>query len=100
MSVMFSSRRLEACSGDVVLDVVVDGPACFVFESDPEVVLTGEVTQIKHCRLSEVTDEDARAEGGQVAADLQEGIRRHYPEIDLTDEVDVITFRIDPECRA
>ncbi|MCO5994559.1 ASCH domain-containing protein [Actinoallomurus rhizosphaericola] len=75
-------------------DPATIGPARFLFESDPEVVLTGEVTDVKRCRLSEVTDEDAQAEGGQVAADLQEGLKAHYPDIELTDEVDVITFRI------
>jgi hypothetical protein len=28
-----SSRRLESCSGDVVIDVVVDGGQCLAFRS-------------------------------------------------------------------
>ena len=39
------------------------GPARLVFESDPEVVLPAEVTDIRHCPVSDLTEQDARARG-------------------------------------
>ncbi|MGW5306470.1 ASCH domain-containing protein [Streptomyces griseoluteus] len=71
------------------------GSARLVFESDPEVVLPAEVTGIRHCRVSDLTDQDARAEGLTKATEFQEALRSHYPDLVATDEVDVITFRID-----
>ncbi|WP_078954315.1 ASCH domain-containing protein [Streptomyces sp. H021] len=70
------------------------GPARLVFESDPEVVLPAEVTGIRHCLVSELTDQDAQAEGLTTAAELREGLKGHYPDLSGTDEVDVVTFQI------
>ncbi|MCB5177950.1 ASCH domain-containing protein [Streptomyces sp. SMC 277] len=71
------------------------GPARLVFESDPEVVLPAEVTGIRHCLVDELTDQDARAEALTTADELREVLKRHYPDLAGTDEVDVVTFRID-----
>ncbi|MFK0236680.1 ASCH domain-containing protein [Streptomyces vinaceus] len=73
------------------------GPARLVFESDPEVVLLAEVTGIRRSLVSDLTDQDARAEGLTTATELREGLKRHYPHLVGTDEVDVITFRINEE---
>lgn len=70
------------------------GPARLVFESDPEVVLAAEVTGIRHCLVSDLTDGDAQAEGLTTAAELREALKGHYPDLAGTDEVDVITFQI------
>ncbi|MEU3411679.1 ASCH domain-containing protein [Streptomyces sp. NPDC006658] len=76
------------------------GPARLVFESDPEVVLPAEVTGIRHCLVGELTDQDARAEGLSTAAELREALKGHYPDLAGTDEVDVITFRVEDETGA
>ncbi|CAM5287341.1 hypothetical protein STENM327S_08577 [Streptomyces tendae] len=71
------------------------GPARLVFESDPEVVLSAEVTGIKHRPVGELTDQDAQAEGLATADELRKGLKGHYPDLAGTDEVDVITFQVD-----
>jgi uncharacterized protein YqfB (UPF0267 family) len=76
------------------------GPARLVFECDPEVVLTADVTDVKHCLVDELADEDARAEGLTAAAELRQGIKRHYPNLAGTDEVDVVTFVIRDKAEA
>jgi cytidine deaminase len=76
------------------------GPVRLVFESDPEVVLSAEVTGIRHCLVSELTDQGAQAEGLTAAAELREALKGHYPDLAATDEVDVITFRIDDKTGA
>jgi cytidine deaminase len=99
-AVRFDPRHLDAVRSGIKTkttrfhDPAHLGPARLVFESDPEVVLPGEVTELRHCLVAELTDEDARAEGMQVAADLRRGLRDHYPDLADTDEVDVVTFRL------
>ncbi|MEU3777353.1 ASCH domain-containing protein [Streptomyces sp. NPDC032472] len=73
------------------------GPARLVFESDPEVVLSAEVTGIRHCLVSDLTNQDAQAEGLTTAAELREALKGHYPDLAGTDEVDVITFQTNDE---
>ncbi|MEU7607713.1 ASCH domain-containing protein, partial [Streptomyces sp. NPDC041003] len=75
-------------------DPAQPGPARLVFESDPEVVLPAEVTGIRHCLVSDLTNQDAQAEGLTTATQLREGLKSHYPDLAATDEVDVITFQI------
>ncbi|MGV9348697.1 ASCH domain-containing protein [Streptomyces spiralis] len=70
------------------------GPARLVFESDPEVVLPADVTGIRRCLVSDLTNQDAQAEGLTTAAELREGLKGHYPDLVETDEVDIITFQI------
>lgn len=70
------------------------GPVRLVFESDPEVVLPAEVTGIRHCLVSDLTHQDAQAEGLSTAAELREALNAHYPNLAGTDEVDVITFHV------
>ena len=70
------------------------GPARLVFESDPEVVLSAEVTDIRHCLVDDLADDAARAGGPTAAAELRQGLKRHYPQLTGIDEVDVVGFRI------
>lgn len=76
------------------------GPARLVFESDPEVVMPAEVIGVRQCRVDDVTDDDARAEGLEAAADLRSGLKRHYPTLTGADEVDVVAFRISGDAGA
>ncbi|WP_200836985.1 ASCH domain-containing protein [Streptomyces sp. WAC05374] len=98
--IRFNPRYLEAVRSGVKTkttrfrDPAQLGPARLVFESDPEVVLPAEVTGIRHCLVSDLTDQDAQAEGLTTAARLREVLQGHYPDLVGTDGVDVITFRI------
>lgn len=78
-------------------EAVTTGPARFVFESDPEVVLSATVTDVRGCTVAELTDEDARAEDLTTADDLRAALGTHYPAIGPADAVDVVTFRVDPD---
>ncbi|GGY10279.1 ASCH domain-containing protein [Streptomyces minutiscleroticus] len=95
--IRFDPRYLEAVRSGAKTTRFRDpaqlGPASLVFESDPEVVLSAEVTGIRHCRVSDLTDQDAQAEGLTTAAQLREAFKGHYPDPAGTDEVDVITFQ-------
>lgn len=72
----------------------------WTFESDPEVVLPAEVTGIRHCLVSDLTDQGAQAEGLTTATELREALKGHYPDLAATDEVDVITFQINDKTGA
>ncbi|MFC8918334.1 ASCH domain-containing protein [Streptomyces sp. NPDC057116] len=104
--IRFNPRYLEAVRSGVKTkttrfrDPAQLGPARLVFESDPEVVLPAEVTGIRHCMVSDLTDQDAQAEGLTTAAQLREVLQRHYSGLVGTDQVDVVTFRIDHETGA
>ncbi|MFG2576341.1 ASCH domain-containing protein [Streptomyces sp. NPDC048481] len=76
------------------------GAARLLFESDPEVVLHAEVTDIRQCLVGDLTHQDAQAEGLTTASELRETLKGHYPDLVGTDEVDVITFRIHDETGA
>ncbi|MFF4396590.1 ASCH domain-containing protein [Streptomyces sp. NPDC001480] len=78
-------------------DPVDPGPADLVFQTDPEVVLAGEVTDVSPKRLAEVTDEEAVAAGNRDHADLLARLPRHYPEITADDEVTIVRFRVLPQ---
>ncbi|MFD8141603.1 ASCH domain-containing protein [Streptomyces sp. NPDC059708] len=101
--IRFSPRYLEAVRSGAKTkttrfrDPARLGPARLVFASDPEVVLAAEVTEIRHCLVGDLTDQDARAEGLSAAAELREVLKSHYPDLAATDEVDVVTFRTDDE---
>jgi cytidine deaminase len=71
-----------------------------VFESDPEVVLPAQVTGIRQCLVSDLTDQDAQAEGLSTASELRQVLKGHYPDLADTDEVDVITFQINDKTGA
>ncbi|MFJ3958408.1 ASCH domain-containing protein [Arthrobacter sp. NPDC090010] len=72
------------------------GPAWLVFEFDDEYRrLRGVVDRIETKRFDEITDEDARLEGGVLADDVKNGLRRHYPDVTDGSLVDVVHFHLD-----
>ncbi|WP_199816341.1 ASCH domain-containing protein [Streptomyces sp. NRRL F-4428] len=97
--IRFDPRYLEAVRSGVKTkttrfqDRAQLGPARLVFASDPEVVLPADVTDIRHCLVSDLTDQDAQAEGLATATELRAGLKGHYPDLAATDEVDVVTFQ-------
>ncbi|MFC9157911.1 ASCH domain-containing protein [Streptomyces bauhiniae] len=70
------------------------GPHGWCSKATPKVVLPAEVTGIRHCLVSDLTDQGAQAEGLTTATELREALKGHYPDLAATDEVDVITFQI------
>ncbi len=73
------------------------GPAWLVFEFDDEYKrLRGVVDFIETKRFDEITDADALLEGGNVADDLRNGLRGHYPDIRDDSTVDVVHFHLEP----
>jgi len=76
-------------------DPCAPGPAWLVFEFDDGYKrLPGIVESIETKRLDELTDEDARLEGGGTADDLRAGLRGHYPDIREDAAVDFVRFRL------
>ncbi|GAB3408972.1 ASCH domain-containing protein [Flindersiella endophytica] len=71
------------------------GPADLVFELDEEVVLHGDVTRTSHKHVHDLTDDDARADGFADLAELMERLRFHYPDLQPTDEIDVVHFELE-----
>lgn len=98
--IRFNPRYLEAVRSGAKTkttrfrDPAQLGSARLVFESDPEVVLPADVIDIRHCLVTELTDQDARAEGLTTATELRAGLKGHYPDLAATDEVDVVTFQL------
>ncbi|WP_243062267.1 ASCH domain-containing protein [Humibacter sp. RRB41] len=73
------------------------GPAWLVFEFDDEYKrLGGVVDLIDTKRFDEITDADAQLENGNVADDLRNGLRGHYPGIRDDSIVDVVHFHLAP----
>lgn len=76
------------------------GPAWLLFEFDEGYQrVPGVIESIETKRFYEITDHDARLEGGSVAADLQDGLRGHYPHIQCDSPVDVVKFRVEASSR-
>ncbi|CAM3703919.1 ASCH domain-containing protein [Occultella aeris] len=76
-------------------DMVV-GPAELVFDTQPTIALTGEVTGVRRTRLDELTDADARADGFADRDALIERLRTvHYPDLPDDADVTVVYFRAD-----
>ena len=81
-------------------DPVALGPALFVFEEDPERrTLDGIVVSVESHRLDLMTAAEARLAEGKSIADLQLGLRSHYPDLPEDAVVDVVTFRLMPADR-
>nr|WP_240977847.1 ASCH domain-containing protein [Planctomonas sp. JC2975] len=78
-------------------DPCFPGPAWLVFEFDEGYKrLRGVVESVETKRFDEITDADARLEGGAIAEDLRTGLLGHYPGIRDEDSVDVVRFKLDP----
>lgn len=72
------------------------GPAWLLFEFDDEYRrVRGVVDWIETKRFDEISDDDARLEGGKIAEDLKNGLRRHYPDITDGSPVDVVHFHLE-----
>ncbi|HWU47238.1 MAG TPA: ASCH domain-containing protein [Humibacter sp.] len=77
-------------------DPCVVGPAWLVFEFDDQYKrLPGVVESVESKRFDEITDEDALLEGSEVADDLRNGLRSHYPDIQSDSRVDIVRFRLE-----
>ncbi|MEV5746220.1 ASCH domain-containing protein [Actinoallomurus sp. NPDC052308] len=70
------------------------GPVNLVFELDEEVTLPGLITEVVGKRVAELTEADAVADGFRELAELQARLRYHYPEIQPTDEIVIVHFRL------
>jgi cytidine deaminase len=71
------------------------GPAWLLFEFDDQYKrLGGYIESVETKRYDELTDEDARLEGCDVADDLRQGLLGHYPNIVDHAQVDVVRFRV------
>ncbi|WIB65725.1 ASCH domain-containing protein [Curtobacterium sp. MCBD17_040] len=76
-------------------DPCATGRAWLLFEFDETYKrLPAEVELIETKRFDELTDADARAENAATAADLQEGLRSHYPSLADDSSIDVVHFRL------
>lgn len=50
------------------------------------------VTNVKHCKAFEVSEEDCRANGYRDRADMMQGMKRYYPDFGAENEVTVIIW--------
>ena len=76
-------------------DPVQVGPALLVFELPEPVSLPGRVTSTVATRVSDITEEDARADGFASAGEVLPGLREHYPDLCADDEVVLVRFALD-----
>jgi cytidine deaminase len=76
-------------------DPVQVGPALLVFELPEPVSLPGRVTSTVATRVSDITEEDARADGFASAGDVLPGPREYYPDLRADDEVVLVRFTLD-----
>ncbi|MFI1106063.1 ASCH domain-containing protein [Streptomyces melanogenes] len=75
-------------------DPVETGPVSLVFELDDEVALPGLVTQVIAKTFAQLSESDARADGFRDLAELHDRLRFHYPQIEPTDTVTIVHFRL------
>lgn len=50
------------------------------------------VTEVKHKKLSELSDDEAATDGGATAEQLKEALKRFYPESHGNSDITIITF--------
>ena len=73
---------------------IAPGPLAFEPTSgrgDPVVV---NVVSVAHQRLRDLTDDQARRDGADTAAELAVAMRRFYPDIGPDDEITVVEFAL------
>ncbi|MGC0327118.1 hypothetical protein RKD23_000108 [Streptomyces sp. SAI-170] len=75
-------------------DPVETGPVSLVFELDDEVALPGVVTQVTAKTVAQLSESDALADGFGNLADLHDRLRFHYPQIEPTDTIAIVHFRL------
>lgn len=76
-------------------DPATVGPAWLVFEFDDEYRrLPAVIDSVERKRFDELTDEDARSEGGSTGDSLRAGLRSHYPGIADDSAVHLVHFTV------
>lgn len=75
-------------------EVVALGPARFRFESDPPVWLEAQVTAIRTVSVVDLDDADAASENFADAAELRAALRYHYPGLEDSAQVSVVSFDV------
>ncbi|MGY1844670.1 ASCH domain-containing protein [Modestobacter sp. SYSU DS0875] len=76
-------------------DPVQVGRALLVFESPVNVSLPGRITSTVAKRVSEVTEEEAHADGFQSRADVLPLLRGYYPDLQADDTIVLVAFELD-----
>lgn len=70
------------------------GELLFVGAKDKDLRYIVGVTEIRHVRVVDVDDDVVKAEGFDNWNNFYEGMKKFYPDLDLTDEVTVVYFEI------
>jgi len=77
-------------------DPVQVGPALLVFELAEPVTIPGRITSTVAKKVSEVTDEEAQADGFAGAANVLPELRDYYPDLTGDDDIVIVSFEVDP----
>jgi cytidine deaminase len=75
-------------------DPVEVGAALLVFELEDEVALPGRITSAVAKPVAAVTEAEAREDGFACAADVLDGLRGYYPELQSGDEIVIVHFEV------
>lgn len=76
-------------------DPVQVGPALLVFELAEPVTLPGRIMSTVAKKVSEITDEEAHADGFAGAADVLPQLRDYYPDLTGDDDIVIVSFEVD-----
>ncbi len=76
-------------------DPVHVGRALLVFELREPVSLPGRITSTVAKQVSDITEQEARADGFSSAADVLPGLQDYYPGLHADDEIVLVTFTPD-----
>ncbi|MGI3785491.1 MAG: hypothetical protein ACRYG2_32495 [Janthinobacterium lividum] len=76
-------------------DPVQVGPALLVFELPEPVLLPGLITSTVAKQVSDITEDEAHADGFPSAADVLPGLQGYYPGLLANDEIILVTFALD-----
>lgn len=77
-------------------DPVQVGPALLVFELAEPVTIPGRITSTVAKKVSDVTDEEAHADGFASAANVLPQLRDYYPDLTGDDDIVIVSFEVDP----
>ncbi len=77
-------------------DPVQVGPALLVFELAEPVTIPGVITSTVAKKVSDVTDEEAHADGIAGAANVLPQLRDYYPDLTGDDDIVIVSFEVDP----
>lgn len=76
-------------------DPVHVGPTLLVFESAEPVALPGRITSTAAKKVSDVTDQEAHADGFADAGELLPQLQDYYPGLTSDDEIVIVSFEVD-----